>query len=163
MQFSFDTGEASPIVQTPANELHGRFSPDGLWIAYASDESRRWEVYVRRADGRGERVLLSTAGGFEPRWRADGREIFYITPDRQIMAVSVEAGERFRPGTPQPLVRGQLDALPSTLTAANGYRKTYTVTSDGQRFLLNVPAREQTSQTINVILNWPALLRDRPR
>jgi Tol biopolymer transport system component len=158
-RFTFATNATEPFAQTTANELHGRFSPDGLWVAYASDESGRWEVYVRRADGRGERILLSTNGGFEPRWRRDGKEIFYITPDQRVMAVTVATSGSLQASTPQAMLTAQPDAIRTALAVPSGYRKTYTVTGDGQRFLVNVLAREQNTQTITALLNWPALLR----
>ena len=160
-QFSFDATETSPFIETPANELHGRFSANGRWVAYSSDESGRWEVYARRADGSGERVLISTNGGFEPRWRRDGREIFYVTADRRIMAVTVTAGSSLRASPPQMIVAAQIEPLPTTLTVSSGYRRMYTVTGDGQRFLVNVLAHEQNTQTMTAILNWPALVAPR--
>jgi serine/threonine protein kinase len=159
MVYSFSQKKAWPFIETRANELHGRFPPDGRWVAYSSDESGRWEVYVRALDGRGARTLVSTNGGFEPRWRADGKELFYLTPRREVVGVSVTTGDRFEAGTPDALVTARIDPLPPPLTVSNGYRKTYSVTPDGQRFLLNVLARENNTQAMTVVLNWPSLRR----
>jgi Tol biopolymer transport system component len=126
-QFSFATKQTTSFIETAANELHGRFSPDGEWGAYSSDESGKWEVYVRRTDGRGERVLISTSGGFEPRWRGDGREIFYVTADRRIMAVAVTSGASLRTSPPQTILTAQIEPLPAALTVSSSYRRTYTV------------------------------------
>src|SRR5262249_48030569 len=91
--------KAVPFVQTGFNELHGRFSPDGRWVAYVSNESGLSEVYVRgfatdfssgSASGGGS-VLVSGGGGTEPRWRGDGRELFYVAPNGKMMAVEVMA------------------------------------------------------------------------
>ena len=133
-------------------------SPDGKWVAYSSDESGQWQVYVRSTVGLGERVTLSTSGGFEPRWRGDGRELYYLTPERQIAAVELRFGAGVEPGSSRRLFDVRIDALPPPLVVSNGYRKTYTVTPDGQRFLVNVLAREQNTQAMSVMLNWPARL-----
>lgn len=133
-QFSTVTNQTTPFVQTSFNEVHGRFSPDGRSVAYSSDESGQWEVYLRPATGSGARVPLSTGGGFEPRWRGDGKEIFYLTPDRRIMAVDVRVtGGTFEAGTPRTLFNARIEALPAPLAVSNGYRRTYTVTPDARR------------------------------
>jgi Tol biopolymer transport system component len=158
-RFTFAANATEPFIRTPANELHGRFSPDGEWI-YSSDESGRWEVYVRPANRSGERVLVSTNGGFEPRWRGDSKEIFYVTAERRIMAAAVTSGAALHVSSPQAIITAQIDPLPTPQAVSSGYRKSYTVTRDGQRFLVNVLAREQNTQTMTAILNWPALLRN---
>ena len=90
-----------------------------------------------------------------------GREIFYVTADRRIMAVTVTAGSSLRASPPQMIVAAQIEPLPTTLTVSSGYRRMYTVTGDGQRFLVNVLAHEQNTQTMTAILNWPALVAPR--
>ena len=89
-------------------------------------------------------MVLSTSGGFEPRWRGDGRELYYLTPERRIAAVEVRIGAGVEPGSPRRLFDARIDALPPPLVVSNGYRKTYTVTPDGQRFLVNVLAGSRT-------------------
>lgn len=158
-RFSFSRNEKVPFIETLSNELHARLSPDGRWVAYSSDESGQWQVYVRPVSGAGERIVLSTGGGFEPRWRGDGGELYYLTPERQIAAVEIRLGPRVEATRPRVLFTARVDPLPVPLVVANGYRKTYTVTPDGQRFLVNVLAREQNSQAMNVMLSWRTRLR----
>ena len=84
-------GQVKPLRVTPANETEGRFSPDGSRVAYASDESGRYEVYMQAYPSGANRTLVSTGGGFQPRWSRDGRELFYVTGDA-IMGVEMRAG-----------------------------------------------------------------------
>ena len=120
-----------------------------------SDESGRYEVYVRPFTGAGGRWQLSTAGGFEPRWRRDGRELFYLAEDRKIVAVPVQPGATFRAGAAVALfaapVRGSLQGWDNA--------NYYDVSADGQRFLVNVPVEETDSAQLAAILNWKSLLR----
>jgi hypothetical protein len=152
-------GERKPIpfLATPADETFGQFSPDGKWIAYASDESGRREVYVQgfapdrvpaAAIGKWQ---ISTAGGDKPRWRHDGRELYYIAPDRKMMAVLVKTGPPFEPGVAVPLFD----------TAVTGFYS-YDVSADG-RFLLNTigDVAAPTSSPVTVVLNWRAGLGTR--
>ncbi len=81
--------------------MHGNFSPDGRLVAYTSNESGRFEIYVETVPRSDRKWPVSTNGGYEPRWRADGREIYYLSEDRKLMAVSVGAGPSF--GIPKPL------------------------------------------------------------
>jgi hypothetical protein len=152
--------EAIPLVTTEFNEANARFSPDGRWFAYASNESGTAEIYVRPFDpdaapgtplSVGGRVMVSK-GGATPVgaiWRADGRELFYVSSEGTLMAVPVSTEPTFSvSGPPQPLFR-----LPSTLVF-------FDVSSDGQRFLLPVP--EGAGATIppyRVILNWTSTLK----
>jgi Tol biopolymer transport system component len=113
MQFEEARGATSPFIQTPFNELHGRFSPNGQWVAYSSDESGRWEVYVRPARGSGAPVTVSNTGGFEPRWRGDGKELFYLTPDRQVVAVELRTSGELHLGPRVPCFpRGSITCGP---------------------------------------------------
>src|SRR5262249_44768368 len=81
-----------PYLQTESNECHARLSPDGKWLAYVSDETGRAEVYVQRFPTPGNRVLISANGGDQPAWRRDGKELYYLAPDRKLMAVAVKPG-----------------------------------------------------------------------
>ena len=96
-----------PVANSEAySELHGQVSPDSRWIAYDSNESGRAEVYVRPfppGSGRSGKWLVSSNGGFQPRWRGDGGELFYLSADRRMMAVDVKLVPRFEPGTPRAL------------------------------------------------------------
>jgi Tol biopolymer transport system component len=151
-------GKSTPFLQSPPQivEQGGRFSPDGKWIAYFSNESNRNEVYVQPNPPTGGRWQISTAGGNSPMWRGDGREIFYEGPGDTLFAVSVEAkGTNLEVGTPiklfqRALVRGQPQV----------YR--YAVDREGQRFLLNTPVDNAVPQTAQVVLNWAATLRAQP-
>ena len=145
------TGERKPYVfaRTPFVEVDARFSPDGHWVAYATNESGRYEVYVRRFQGGGERVQVSNAGGLAPRWRRDGRELFYLTPDsnQTVTAVPAQMGETFAPGTPTALFKVEIRGEPD-----------FDVTPDGQRFLVNTTAGVP-STPLTVITGWAASLK----
>jgi serine/threonine-protein kinase len=129
--------------------LAAEFSPDGRWVAYQSAESGRQEIYAVPFDGSGERVTVSTSGGNMPRWARNGRELFYLSLDRKMMAVDVAAGPAFRPGTPRVLFE---NAEP------------YDVAPDGRFLMLKrasqEAAREQPAE-LHVIVNWIEELRRR--
>ncbi|HXM51436.1 MAG TPA: protein kinase [Pyrinomonadaceae bacterium] len=143
-----------PFLQTQFNESHARFSPDVKWIAYVSDESGRAEVYVQSFPASGGKWQISAGGGDQPQWRRDGKELFYLSPDRKIMAVQVKTGATFETGVPTPLF--QTGVNPTTSTNA---RNNYVVAADGQRFLVNNIVPESASKPITVILNWTAQLK----
>jgi Tol biopolymer transport system component len=147
---SLPDGKASPLVQTEFDEMAGAFSPDGRWLAYASNESGRFEIYVRPFPEPGGKWEISTTGGVEPRWRRDGRELFYVTPDGRLMAAEVRTGAAFEAGTPKAL-------FVTSLKNAAGSR--YDVTPDGQRFLVNRPVADESAPPITLVQNWPALLK----
>jgi eukaryotic-like serine/threonine-protein kinase len=144
-------GDRKPfaLIQTEFNEWQAQFSPDGKWIAYVSDESGMSQVYVQAFPMQSGKVSVSTRGGMQPRWRRDGKELFYLAPDRKLMAVPVKSGTTFEVDSPRPLFQTTLD--PTT------FRQSYAVSADGNRFLLNTPV-ETVSQPLTVVLNWPALL-----
>ncbi len=141
-----------PLLQTPFNEFLGAFSPDGNWIAYVSDESGRPEVYVQAFPISTSKWRVSTAGGTAPRWRRDGKEIFYVAPDSRLMAVAVTAGRSFEAGIPAALF--ELGATPGI-----GLRHQYSVTSDGERFLVIRTAEQRETPPITVVFNWMADLK----
>jgi Tol biopolymer transport system component len=143
-----------PVVQGPFNEGHGQFSPDGRWIVYSSDQSGIREIYARPfpanqpgSTGTRGNVQITSGGGTQPRWRMDGRELFYLSQDSRLMAVAVRSGTEFETGRSRPLfqVRGTRDFN-------DGFYE-YDVTPDGQRFLFNL-SREGTVSPITVIVNW---------
>jgi serine/threonine-protein kinase len=137
-----------PFLQTPANESGGMFSPDGRWLAYQSDESARWEVYVRPFPGSGAKVQISTEGGVEPVWARNGRELFYRNGDKMMVA-AVETKPVFTAAKPRLLFEGHYEASPESLPA------NYDVSPDGQRFLMiKASEQEQASTQINVVQNW---------
>jgi hypothetical protein len=144
-------GTTSPLLQSQFNEVHGKFSPDGRFFAYASDESGRAEVYIQTFPLGGGKWQVSTAGGAQPHWRRDGRELFYVSPDRKLMAVEIKPGSGFESGEPVALFQTQV----SGFTAPNRYD----VSADGQRFLVNGAVEETSKTPINVILNWTSTLK----
>ena len=100
-------GERRPVLylQTQFNEHHGHFSADGRWMAYSSDESGRWEVYVRAFPSEGARGQISRDGGVEPRWGRDGKELFYVSPDGTLMTVAVQPAGAFQASAPRALFK----------------------------------------------------------
>jgi eukaryotic-like serine/threonine-protein kinase len=99
---------------------------------------------------RAGRVPVSITGGIQPRWRRDGKESFYLAPDRRLMAVTVKAGATFEVDTPHPLFQTTIDP--------EGFRQLYAVSADGNRFLLNAPV-DTVGQPLTAVLNWPALVK----
>jgi len=137
-----------PFVQTASANLdESHFSPDGKWIAYNSNESGVWQVYLALFPTTGERWQISADGGVEVRWRADGRELYYLTLDGQMMVVDVMLGSKPNIGQAKPLFQS---GIPISTR-----QDQYAVSGDGQRFLL----RRQVADgrlPINVVLNWDA-------
>ncbi|MBZ5626223.1 MAG: serine/threonine-protein kinase [Acidobacteriia bacterium] len=141
-------------LHTTFNESHGRFSPEPSprWVAYQSDESGSYEVYMDAFPEPRGKKRISTAGGSYPQWGADGRELFYVSPDNKLMAVSLKpAGDSLEPSAPRGLF-----VLPPLLPGINV--NPYQATRDGQRFLV-LTGDEHTTQPLTVIVNWPALLK----
>ena len=140
-------GERKPSrwLQTPYREYMPALSPDGRWLAYVSNESRRNEVYVQPFPGPGERIQVSVEGGEEPAWTRDGRELFYRSGD-SLMAVPVTAGERFSAGRPVALFQGEFDS-------SNNIRG-YDVSPDGQSFVMVQRDPQAPPVEVNVVLNW---------
>jgi Tol biopolymer transport system component len=143
-----------PFLQTQFNEVHPKFSPDVKWVAYASDETGRAEVYVQSFPASGGKLQISAGGGDQPQWRRDGKELFYLGPDRRIMAVQVKTGATLETEVPAPLFQTRVN--PTTLTNA---RNSYVVAADGQRFLVNDVVQETASKPVTVVVNWTAQLK----
>jgi serine/threonine protein kinase/Tol biopolymer transport system component len=146
------SGDRKPRVflQAEVRVRHGQFSPDGRWIAYESPESGKAEVYVAPFPGPGGKRQISTGGGGTPRWRRDGKELFYLAPDRQLMAAEVNGkGGAFEIGAVRPLFR----------TRAAAPALTYDVTADGQRFLVINSVEEEESSPLTLVVNWNAGLK----
>ena len=129
---------------------NGQFSPDGKWVAYSSNESGRWEVYVTSFPEAHGKWQVSNAGGDQPKWRSDGKELFYLAPDSRMMAVPVNTGANFDPGTPAALFQ----ANPRDLVATSE-QFSYDVSKDGQKFLINTQLKTGTAP-MSVVLNWSA-------
>jgi Tol biopolymer transport system component len=135
-----------PYLNSQFNEIEARFSPDSKWIAYASDETGTYEVYVQPFPPTGSKWPISIKGGNHPRWRLDGKELFYIAADGKMMAVEVKSGASFEAGIPQAL----FDYRSSKIEGQ------YAVTGDGQRFLVAASTEETSLAPFTVVLNWTA-------
>ena len=137
-----------PLLDGAANEAQSQISPDGRFVAYASDESGRFEIYVQTFPELGQKWQVSSSGGADPHWRRDGRELYYVGADRRMMAVDVETHPPRRYGTPRALFQTQLKYL------WQDTRNHYDVTPDGQRFLLLALRPDPRSEAYTMILNW---------
>jgi hypothetical protein len=142
-----------PFLQTRFVEAQPRISPNGKWVAYISNETDQFEVYVQTFPLGGGKLPISVGGGSQPQWRADGRELYYYSPDRKVMAVEVNGdGPTFKFGVARPLfdIRVTGAGIDQSFPGA-GY---FTHTRDGSRFLVpSIPEAPQRQQ-INVIVNW---------
>jgi len=145
---------ARALLDSSFVETQGRVSPDGRWFAYTSNETGRFEVYVDRFPDRGAKQIVSRAGGGWPRWSSDGRELFYIRSNNDLMTVPITSGrDRLAVGTPTRLfaLRARswvrLDAYP------------YDVSPDGRRFVVNTLLDDTASGAITLVSNWTAGLR----
>jgi len=138
-----------PFRQTNFNEGYGRFSPNGKWVAYCSDESGENKVYVVPFPGPGGKWQISPGGGCRPLWRRDGKELFYLSSDNKVMAAEVKAsGFNFQAGA----VRTLFEARSSNIF------ESYDVTGDGQRFIV-VEDKGEPGTAITLFVNWDAELK----
>jgi serine/threonine protein kinase/Tol biopolymer transport system component len=138
-----------PLLQSEFGESQAQFSPDGKWIAYVSDETGTREVYIQPFPASGGKWRVSTGGGESPRFRRDGRELFYLSGDRRIMAVEIKLGAAFAAGTPVALFEARLmSEVP--------FASSYAVSGDGQRFLVNSSGDESDKTPISMVVNWTA-------
>jgi Tol biopolymer transport system component len=148
-----EPGKLLSYIRTPFNETWGRFSPGGnpRFVAYQSDESGRYEVYVNSFPVPRARTQISTAGGQFPAWRSDGRELFYVSPEFRLMAVDLSINaDSVQPSAPRELFQ---------LPAVDTGRSPYEITADGQRVLVRATPRAAASQSLTMIVNWPILLK----
>jgi eukaryotic-like serine/threonine-protein kinase len=147
-----------PFLQTTFIEAQGRFSPDGRWVAYISNETGQFEVYVQSFPPTGAKVAISTGGGSQPKWAADGRELYYYTPERKLMAVEVNReGPTFKVGVPRPLFDIRVGgAGVDRGFPGSGY---FAAARDGKRFLVAGVAEALERQQIVVMTNWTANLK----
>ena len=144
-----------PFARTPFVEDQGRFSPDGRWIAFVSNQSGQNEIYVRRlasdfsggSAASGGMTLVSRGGGTAPRWRNDGREMFYLAPDGMMMAVAVTPGTEFNASAAAPLFQTPSGSLFGDVSA------------EGKRFLLTTPVGSTGAAPFTVVLNWTTALK----
>jgi len=141
-------GEPTRLLAKASSEENGQISPDGKWVAYASDESGNWEIYVTSFPGAAGKWQASRGGGSEPRWRGDGKEIFYLAPSGMLMAVPVNGEVTFATGTPVPLFpfRGRAPISSTDVFS-------YDVTRDGKRFLVNRYVKPEHVAPLTILLN----------
>ena len=144
-------GEPTRFLSSKGSETNGQISPDGKWVAYASDESGNWEIYVTSFPSAAGKWQVSRGGGTEPRWRGDGKEIFYIAPSGTLTAVPVNGETTFATGTPAPLfqIHGR-----APISSTDVF--TYDVAKDGKRFLVNRYVKPEHVPPLTILLNAPA-------
>ncbi len=144
-------GDRKPFtfLELPSLTDEPQFSPDVHWMAYMSDESGRFEVYVQRFPERGDKVRVSTDGGSQPKWRRDGRELFYLRLDGTLMAVEMRGGTPT--AVPRELLQTRINVQPLI--------HQYAVTRDGQRFLMITPVGNVDPTPFTVLVNWLAVLQ----
>jgi eukaryotic-like serine/threonine-protein kinase len=150
-------GQRRPFAIDQGSKINGSamFSPNGRYVAYGSRESGRYEIYVQTFPQQTGRWQISAAGGIEPMWRRDGKELFYLTLDEKLMAVDVNSvSPGFQAGIPKELFQAQ--PIPTPLWY---WRNIYVPSSDGQRFLMLSPAGEARQEPITVVVNWMSLLK----
>jgi len=148
----FGERRPEPFVRSDFQDTSGRFSPDGRFVAYTSDESGRFEVYVQSFPATGGKWQVSNGGGASPRWRRDGRELFYLSADGKLMAVEVDgSSDTFKAGVPGPLFEPRVGSISGD--------SPYDVAADGRRFLVKVPVEETAPAPVTVVLNWTADLK----
>jgi dipeptidyl aminopeptidase/acylaminoacyl peptidase len=147
------TADKKPVkyLASPWDEMHGNFSPDGHLVAYTSNETGKFQVYAQTLPLSDKKWQISTNGGYEPRWRADGHEIYYLAEDRKLMAVPVGAGPSFE--VPKALFQTRVSA------GVTANRMHYVPSRDGQRFLVNTQIGDASPLPITVVLNWAAGLK----
>jgi Tol biopolymer transport system component len=145
-------GDPTPFLMTSFDESAPVFSPDGKWLAYVSDESGRSEVYVQPYPGPGAKWPISTDGGNEPAWSADGRELYFRHRD-QLMAAGIQTTPAFRSNRPQPVFESRYETI-------DGARN-YDVTPDGKAFVMIRSEATAEADQVHVVLNWFTELRSR--
>lgn len=148
--FDLLSRRSQPILVTQFSETHAQLSPDGRFVAYVSDETGQGEVYVQKFPGPGGKWSVSSGAGDQPRWRPDGKELFFVGPGRSLMAVDVTVGAAgFEAGIPKKLFSTSFPEASVT-----GARNNYLVADGGRRFLISLSLKE--SSNIQVVVNWTA-------
>lgn len=149
---------ARPLLATPFSEMQARISPDGRWVAYASDESGAFEVYIQRYPELGDKRIVSQSGGGQPQWRSDRKELFYLSADHAIMAVGLSGtGDRLELAAPRRLFRTSISGDPEDA------RDLYAASADGTRFLVDGSTHEGDDSAITVMVNWSVGAGERRR
>ncbi|HEX4946418.1 MAG TPA: protein kinase [Blastocatellia bacterium] len=148
----FGDRQPRPYLAMPFDESYGNVSPDGRWLAYQSNNSGHYEIFVQSFPEPGRQIPISKGDGMLPRWRRDGRELYYVGLDDKLMAVPVTTGTSFAAGTPVPLF--EVGSFGRRLN-----RYVYDVSADGQKFLVIRPLEDASLRPLTVIQNWTALLK----
>ncbi len=143
----FGEGEPIPFLDSSFDENDGRFSPDGRFFAYESNESGRYEIYVTTFPEPDQRWQISREGGTQPLWRSDGEELFYVSAEGKLMAVMAKTVSGFEDSLPEELL--ELPIVPGYT-----HRRGYAVAADGKRFLVITPVGGAALAPVTVILNW---------
>jgi hypothetical protein len=147
-------GQPVQVVSTQFWTAFCQPAPDGKWMAYGSNETGAFEIYLSPVASPQRRTVVSTGGGTDPVWRHDGHELFYLSGQGDLMSVPISGGTDLRAGTPRVLFQPAVSALINSWYTRNQF----TVTSDGQRFLFNEPTGKGSLSAVTVITNWPATL-----
>jgi dipeptidyl aminopeptidase/acylaminoacyl peptidase len=148
--YDFEHKTSSPLLDSPFEESTAKFSPDGKWIAYVSDEAQRPEVYIRSFPDGATKIRVSADGGDEPEWRRDGKELFYLAPDSTLMAVEIRQDSK-------TLTLGAVAPLFVTnVERQRVIRNNYTASPDGQRILVMSPLVHPSASPLVGMLNWAA-------
>jgi Tol biopolymer transport system component len=151
-----DTGKPFPVVQTRFDETEGQFSPDGRWLAYQSNESGRAEIYLRPFPGPGGQIAISTVGGTQPRWRRDGKELFYVS-ESKLMAVSIG----LPPAGQTPNIGAPVLLFAARMATGSELHQQYAVAADGQRFMMHVDLDDESTAPITIVQNWQTAIKGR--
>ena len=148
------TGERKtyPFLNGPFNEAQAQLSPDGRYLAYSSDESGQFEIYIQTFPERSEKWQISSRGGSDPVWRSDGKELFYLSSAQQMMSVEISSGETFAPALPRTL-------FPVVVLFPVGPRNHYAVKADGSAFYIVAPRDQLSLPSTTVVVNWMKQMR----
>jgi Tol biopolymer transport system component len=150
-----------PLIRTSAGESNGAVSPDGRWLAYQSNESGNWDIYVQPfgAGVTGVRSTVSNAGGTQPRWSHDGRELFFVSPANEMMRVRVAAGTTWSAGTPEKL----FDASPYFWGGTGNPYFMYDIARDGRFLVVKLPTTPKSDtqgvDNLIVVQHWTEELK----
>jgi Tol biopolymer transport system component len=157
----FGQRKEGPYIQSQFNKTQSRFSPDGRYIAYTSDESGTWEIYVRPfPQASAGKWQISSGGGFQPQFRPDGKEMFYLSPDKKLMRVEIRLAPTFEFGTPTALFQASMElGAPTAGRIGVQYGDCYVPSLDGKKFLVNRIVKEAEPSPFTVFFNWPAAIQ----